>query len=85
LVELHPAARTFDVPECGQGVIVATGTGDRQLIQRVGRLVRPAPGKEKAVVYFIYARGTHEEKALAKLKRMFGARGISSEKIYKYF
>jgi superfamily II DNA or RNA helicase len=63
----------FDVPECSQGVIVATGSGDRQLIQRVGRLLRPAPGKTRAVVYFVYARGTHEEGAYRRLRRLFRA------------
>jgi superfamily II DNA or RNA helicase len=82
LVSCKVLEEGFDVPECGQGVIVATGTGDRQLIQRVGRLVRPAPGKEKAVIYFVYAKGTHEEKALAKLKRMFGR---DSGRIHEFF
>jgi DNA or RNA helicases of superfamily II len=61
----------FDVPECDTGVILATGSNDRQLIQRVGRLLRPAPGKTRATVYFVYARGTHEEGAYWRLKRLF--------------
>jgi len=61
----------FDVPECDVGVIIATGTGERQLIQRVGRLLRPAGGKSEATVYFVYCRGTHEERALRKLARLF--------------
>jgi superfamily II DNA or RNA helicase len=81
LVSCKVLEEGFDVPECGQGVIVATGTGDRQLIQRVGRLVRPAPGKDRAVIYFVYAKGTHEEKALSKLKRMFGR---DSGRIYEF-
>jgi superfamily II DNA or RNA helicase len=63
----------FDVPECDVGVILATGANDRQLIQRAGRLLRPAPGKERAVVYFVYARGTHEEGAYWRLRRLFRA------------
>ena len=61
----------FDAPECDTGVILATGSNDRQLIQRVGRLLRPAPGKTRATVYFVYARGTHEEGAYWRLKRLF--------------
>jgi len=63
----------FDVPECDTGVILATGANDRQLIQRVGRLLRPAPGKTRATVYFVYARGTHEEGAYWRLRKLFRA------------
>ncbi len=50
-----------DVPDADVAVVVS-GTGSRrQMIQRVGRVVRAAPGKKTARVYEIIARGTIEE------------------------
>jgi len=39
-----------DVPEAEVGIVVAGRMGEREHVQRVGRLLRPAPGKQ-AVVY----------------------------------
>jgi superfamily II DNA or RNA helicase len=50
-----------DVPDAEVAVIVS-GTGSkRQMIQRVGRVVRATPGKRAARVYEIVTRGTIEE------------------------
>lgn len=50
-----------DVPDAEVAVIVS-GTGSkRQMIQRVGRVVRAAAGKKAARVYEIITRGTIEE------------------------
>jgi DNA repair helicase RAD25 len=51
----------IDVPDAEVAVIVS-GTGSkRQMIQRVGRVVRATPGKRVARVYEIVTRGTIEE------------------------
>ncbi|MEM1774257.1 MAG: DEAD/DEAH box helicase [Acidilobaceae archaeon] len=50
----------LDIPDVNIGIFVS-GTGSRrQFIQRLGRLLRPAPGK-KAVLYEVVVRGTSEE------------------------
>jgi len=50
----------LDIPDANVGII-ATGTGSRrQFIQRLGRILRPAPGKE-ARLYEVIVRGTYEE------------------------
>ncbi len=50
----------IDIPDANVGIIVA-GTGSRrQFIQRLGRLLRPAPGKE-ARLYEIIVKDTFEE------------------------
>lgn len=50
----------LDIPDANVGVFVS-GTGSRrQFIQRLGRLLRPAPGK-RAVLYEIIVAGTSEE------------------------
>ncbi|ABL79270.1 DEAD/DEAH box helicase family protein [Thermofilum pendens] len=65
-----------DVPEVSVGVMLASGTTDRQLIQRAGRLLRPAPGKTKATLFYVYVAYTHEETAFHKLKAIFARRGL---------
>jgi len=57
----------INVPEVRIGVIVCTGKTSRQLIQRVGRLIRPLPGKI-AVMYIVYARGTVEDEVPELIK-----------------
>ena len=53
----------LDIPDANVGILVS-GTGSRrQFIQRLGRLLRPAPGGDgkKAVLYEVIAAGTSEE------------------------
>ncbi len=50
----------IDIPDASVGIFVA-GTGSRrQFIQRLGRLLRPQPGKE-AILYEVVVKGTSEE------------------------
>jgi superfamily II DNA or RNA helicase len=41
----------LDVPNCTTGVLIASSTNKRQFIQRRGRVLRKAEGKEKAAIY----------------------------------
>ncbi|MGC8582631.1 MAG: DEAD/DEAH box helicase [Thermoproteus sp.] len=50
-----------DVPDADVAVIVSGSGSKRQMLQRVGRVVRKAPGKSVARVYELIARGTIEE------------------------
>ncbi len=59
----------LDIPDANVGILVA-GTGSRrQFIQRLGRLLRPQPGK-KAILYEIIVKGTSEELHSRKRKTM---------------
>lgn len=51
----------LDVPDANVAVVVGSALGDREHIQRVGRVLRPAPGK-RARVYELVAEGTVEER-----------------------
>jgi superfamily II DNA or RNA helicase len=54
-----------DVPDASVGIVVS-GTGQgRQYIQRLGRILRPSPGKT-AVLYEIVTRDTLEERTAAR-------------------
>lgn len=60
----------LDVPDANVGIIVA-GTGSRrQYVQRLGRLLRPGPGKI-ARLYEIVTKGTGEE-AMARRRKTLG-------------
>lgn len=51
----------LDIPDANVGILLS-GTGShRQFIQRLGRLLRPKPGKNTAVLYEVIAAGTSEE------------------------
>ncbi|MEX1041417.1 MAG: DEAD/DEAH box helicase [Pirellulaceae bacterium] len=55
LVTCRALDEGFNVPEAELGVIAASTATQRQRIQRLGRLVRPSPGKESAVIYTLAA------------------------------
>jgi superfamily II DNA or RNA helicase len=50
----------MNVPETSVAVIASSTASNRQRIQRLGRILRPAKGKDFATVYTIYA--TDEER-----------------------
>ncbi len=51
----------LDIPDANVGIILSGTSSKRQFIQRLGRLLRPAPGKTEAVLYEIIVKGTMEE------------------------
>ncbi|WP_070807836.1 DEAD/DEAH box helicase [Pyrodictium occultum] len=58
----------IDIPDANVGVVLSGTASRRQFIQRLGRLLRPKPGKS-AKLYYIAIRGTQEEATLRKLLR----------------
>ncbi|MEL9989777.1 MAG: DEAD/DEAH box helicase [Thermoproteus sp.] len=58
-----------DVPDADVAVVVSGSGSKRQMLQRVGRVVRKAPGKSRARVYELVTRGTIEE-ALSESRHM---------------
>jgi len=69
LIAVRVLDEGIDVPEAGIGVLAGTGVVERRLVQRTGRLLRRAHLKQGAQVYFVYIEGSHEERALAVLRR----------------
>jgi RNA polymerase primary sigma factor len=51
----------IDVPDADLGIIVAGSKQMRQRIQRVGRVLRKAPGKDVARVFVLYVEDTAED------------------------
>jgi superfamily II DNA or RNA helicase len=58
----------FDVPDAEVGIVVGGAQGEREHVQRIGRLLRPAPGK-RAIVYELVTRGTAEVNATRRKRR----------------
>jgi superfamily II DNA or RNA helicase len=57
LVTCRALDEGFNVPETTVGIIAAATATRRQRIQRLGRVLRPGPGKSCATVYTIVASG----------------------------
>ena len=69
LVTCRALDEGFNVPETQLGIIAASTATRRQRIQRLGRIVRPAPDKQTANIYTLVATGPEiqrlkEEEAL---------------------
>jgi superfamily II DNA or RNA helicase len=58
----------IDVPDADVAVIVGGSQGEREHSQRIGRLLRPAPGK-RAIVYELVADGTSETRQAERRRR----------------
>lgn len=67
----------LDVPDADVAIVVGGAFGEREHVQRVGRLLRPAPGK-RAIVYELVAAGTSET-ARARARREAFRRSASRE------
>ena len=50
-----------DVPAAAVGVILSGSGSVREHVQRLGRILRPAPGKAQAVLYELISADTSEE------------------------
>jgi len=50
----------IDVPDANVGVIMSGSGSVREYIQRLGRILRPSKGKERAVLYELISRETGE-------------------------
>jgi superfamily II DNA or RNA helicase len=55
LVSCRALDEGFNVPETQIGVIAASTATHRQRVQRLGRILRPAKGKDHAIIYSIVA------------------------------
>jgi len=59
LVSAQVLNEGLDVPDAEVGIIVAGTRGEREHVQRVGRVLRPRPGK-RALVYELVVRSSTE-------------------------
>jgi superfamily II DNA or RNA helicase len=50
-----------NIPDCDMGIIVSGSSVERQIVQRIGRVVRVSPNKEYATIFQIYVRNSKDE------------------------
>ncbi|SIN35488.1 DEAD/DEAH box helicase [Micromonospora cremea] len=62
----------INIPEVRVAIIAAASASDRQRIQRLGRVLRPAEGKQVAEVYTIYATDAEQERLRAEAEGLAG-------------
>ena len=62
LVTCRALDEGMNVPETTVAVIASSTASTRQRIQRLGRVLRPIKGKDKAVIYTIYTTKVEEER-----------------------
>ena len=72
LVSTRVLNEGIDVPDAQTAILVGGRQGIREYQQRVGRLLRPAPGKE-ATVYELVTRNTHEIRNSRNGRRELGS------------
>lgn len=82
----------IDVPEASVGIVLSGSSVPRQRVQRLGRILRAAPGKDAACLYYIYIREAVEDAAyLPGLEacetfslRYYTSEGDFSNELYEY-
>jgi superfamily II DNA or RNA helicase len=72
LVSAQVLNEGIDVPAAEAAILVGGRLGTREYVQRVGRTLRPAPGKQ-AVVYELVTRGTHEVRESLRKRQELGS------------
>jgi superfamily II DNA or RNA helicase len=72
LVSAQVLNEGLDVPEAEVGIIVAGSKGLREHVQRVGRVLRPRPGK-RATVYELVVRATGEVRQARRRRNALAA------------
>lgn len=72
LVSARVLYEGIDVPEAEVAIIVGGTQGEREHVQRIGRLLRPAPGK-RATVYELVTLATSEARRATERRRGLAA------------
>jgi superfamily II DNA or RNA helicase len=72
LVSAQVLNEGLDVPNAEVGIIVAGNKGEREYVQRVGRVLRHRPGK-RALVYELVVRSTPEVEQSRKRRQALAA------------
>jgi superfamily II DNA or RNA helicase len=72
LVTCRALDEGIDIPNASLAVIAASTSSTRQRIQRLGRVLRPALGKEMATVYTIYATDLESDRLRKEAENLQG-------------
>jgi len=70
----------INIPEARLAVVASATSSQRQRIQRLGRVLRPAPGKDHALIYTLYATEHEERRLLDEAGRLTAADSVTWQK-----
>jgi superfamily II DNA or RNA helicase len=70
LVTCRALDEGLNVPDVSIGVIASATASSRQRIQRLGRLLRPAHGKTRAMIYTLFASVPEKERLAREAREM---------------
>ena len=82
----------IDVPDASVGIVLSSSAVGRQRTQRLGRVIRRAPGKPAACLYYIYIRESTDDaaylpgldSAVTCGMRFYSAENSFSNDLYEY-
>lgn len=77
LISCRALDEGMNVPETAVAVIASSTASARQRIQRLGRVLRPAKGKDKATIYTIYATDQEHDRLVREAAKLQGVTTIS--------
>ncbi|HEY0468443.1 MAG TPA: DEAD/DEAH box helicase family protein [Polyangiaceae bacterium] len=77
LVSARVLNEGIDVPSADVAIIVSGTQGEREHVQRVGRLLRPVPGK-RALIYQLATRATAEVRRAFERRQAFAPASVAS-------
>lgn len=80
LVSCRALDEGVNVPETEIGIIASSTASNRQRVQRLGRVLRPAKGKEGALVYTLFATEVEERRLRDEAESLTSAREIRWQK-----
>lgn len=67
----------INVPETAVAIVASSTASTRQRVQRLGRVLRPAPGKVAADIYTIYASAAEEKRLITEAKGLSGVSDVT--------
>lgn len=80
LVSCRALDEGVNVPETEVGIIASSTASSRQRIQRLGRVLRPARGKDHATVYTLYATSIEERRLREEADRLESVSAVRWQK-----
>jgi len=76
LVSCRALDEGMNVPETTVAIIASSTASQRQRIQRLGRVLRPSRGKEKAVIYTLFATEQEQRRLASEEDKLEGVASV---------
>jgi superfamily II DNA or RNA helicase len=80
LLSVHTLEIGYDIPHVKVAVILSNTSNMNQIVQRIGRVIRKTEGKDKALIYIIYAKETRDKNIVRMVDKAVGKK---SDRIYR--